>query len=145
MTRDISSGEKFMGGNAHNLNSSLVNVASYDRLFPGGGGLPTSSNLQGSHNRLAGLGQGGHRSWLFTFNWSLFPYPYLVWNGAGEIIGQSPSLPLTSRRRNCQWQISFNPTGRRPALLQSSESVPAILRHIWSLPQLAAPTNRRRG
>ena len=81
--------------NTRNLNSSLVNVPSYDdnrmRLFPGGGRLPLSSSLQGSHNRLAGLGQGGRGSWLFAFNWSLFPYPHLVWNETGEIAGQSPS------------------------------------------------------
>ena len=81
--------------NGSNLNSSMADVVSYNdnrlRLHPGGGRLPTGSSLQGSHNRLIGSGQGDRRSWLFAFNWSLFPYPHVVWNETGEIAGQSPS------------------------------------------------------
>lgn len=121
--------------NAANLNPSLVNqlqgiggtMTTAMILVPSSGG----NHLQVTHNRLAGSGRGGLTSWLFAFNWSLFPDPVLVWNASDE----SAAWGLG---RNCQWQISSStPAGRAPLLL-ARESVPQNLRRIWKSAPLAA-------
>ena len=60
------------------LNPSITGAAAYyGRTQQLHGGQP---GLHGTHNRLGGSRRERPESWLHAFNWSLFPYPLLVWN-----------------------------------------------------------------